>query len=350
MVFSGETESQLSSLAPSEKARRLKSEIDEAYLYSQELRASQERMRGDLLKIKERYKERDEARNERAFQVSKKVGSKVNDIGTRKENLPGLHEIPSLSVVQSEDGIIHVEEEVPPSYDQASVEYHIEDGTIYLDDRSDQQSTESAQHSIIIIKDETEDLANGASQRVEIGPHDTRRGVSNKFKADYEENEDSDSGESSTGNSDCSSCPRSGLEVKPPAAANTKNAFDGLEIHTFKPPSLRLQRDRLRVLPQNLISSNCSVSTKSQGGIDCNPVELRVEAAADDEGSDDENSEGVGDDEETDDENNSVKDSAEAVGMSNIVSTKQPQWDLFSGPVMKLHNHWGTLPCGLASL
>jgi hypothetical protein len=105
------------------------------------------------------------------------------------------------------------------------------------------------------------------------------------------------------------------------------------------------------VLPQNLISSNCSVSTKSQGGIDCNPVELRVETAADDEGSDDENSaEGVGDDGGTDDENNSVKDSAEAVGMSNIVSTKQPQWDLISGAVMKLQDHCVALPCGLAYL
>jgi hypothetical protein len=58
-----------SSVTPSEKARRLMSHVEDLYLHSKQVGASQEQMNDDLVEIKQLYLTRNDSRNDRALQM-----------------------------------------------------------------------------------------------------------------------------------------------------------------------------------------------------------------------------------------------------------------------------------------
>lgn len=134
--FLGEMESQQSSVSPSEKARQLMSQVDKALIYSRELRFSQDRLGHDLLQIKDRYRKRNESMN---LKVREGVGvGGVTGVVNRQKDAHrelGYFHNDCSNIVESEDGIIHIED-LPSLGNKRSSSYRVEDGLILVDEGS----------------------------------------------------------------------------------------------------------------------------------------------------------------------------------------------------------------------
>ena len=148
------------SIAPSERARKLQSEISNVYQYSQELAASQQRLRGDVQKIEHTYRQKHGCIEDRVFQA---MPSPRDGLHFERGHDPMQLAVSQLSCesytyIESGDGVIHVgeEESIHPILGSRP-SYHIEDGIIVVeDDDAVEIENYSISNTITYVEDDQE--------------------------------------------------------------------------------------------------------------------------------------------------------------------------------------------------
>ena len=142
------------SLAPSEKARRLRSQVEQVYTSSQLLRETQEKLREDLVHIKDRYLEKNNALEKRISKAMHVDFLDEDDASLQSwDQIPVRSKTESFNIIEFQDGTIHLED-VPNIDIKSSLhDYHIQDGIIHVDDYY--QESASALVKVIRVEDQS---------------------------------------------------------------------------------------------------------------------------------------------------------------------------------------------------
>jgi hypothetical protein len=322
-IFADDTLSEVSSLNPSEKARRLKSHVDVVYNYSRRLHSSQETLKGDLLDFKKRYHDRNESLYERALQSSGTANSEryPTEMGSIPER--------SSNFVESEDDRLRMDMEVSPCTPLASRGYQSEKGVRQPEDPAGRKPTQSREqaHKAVLMREHAERIS------VALSLLKSKRKSSRTTFAS--ENTDTDTSNSSH-ESDWTD---SDVEVYPIAQSKVMEYPDApAENELIKPPKYNV-RARLRGMrsTHSLVSSSDSVSTRDKTtGILQKKVLSKVQT-----GEDDKNTVGEV-------RNNSVKETSDDLTMPNLVLVDNSgACPPGVGKVMRWDAPCG-VPCGLA--
>jgi hypothetical protein len=277
-----------SSIAPSERARRLQSEISDVYHYSQKLAASQDRLRGDLQEIKHAYRER---HGYMADRVSQAMPLPHDGLYYERDHDPRQISVPQLSYesytyTEYGDGVIHVEEEeiIHLESGGSSLEsrpsYHIEDGVIVVedddeveienrlisntDDDDDDEMRLIENHSISYDEDNEEsfpDILAAIPDSAQNGP-----GIDYSYSADAEKTDF---------NSDDS------MEGDMPTETDNENSLRGKRETIVNIVSReQLGKEVLRRSTGSLLHSSSSISTKGSARLNKKKAELEFNVPA----------------------------------------------------------------------
>ena len=129
------------SLAPSEKARRLRTQVEQVYTSSQLLRVSQEKMRKEIVDIKDSYLEKNHALEDR---ISKALHIDLLDHrdDASWDQIPTRSKTESFNIIEFQDGTIHLEDAPDIVTKSSHHSYRVEDGIIHVDDEYEEDHAE----------------------------------------------------------------------------------------------------------------------------------------------------------------------------------------------------------------
>jgi hypothetical protein len=305
--------SQYTSIDPSERARKLQSDINNVYQYSEELVQSQQRLRGDLQKINHTYRQRHGYMEDCVFQAMSSPRDDLHFEGGRDPIQLSMPQLSSESYTYFEacDGVIHVEEEEIIHLEaggpvlESRPSYHIEDGVIVVEDEDDGG-------------DDDDDDGGGGDDDDDAGIEN--HSVSNTIKHVEDDQESFPDILASAIPDSAQNGPRiedetefsGGDSMRGPMSTETdnENSLQG------KRKSKRETIASLEPVGREVISSmhsSGSISTKGSAGLNSNKAELEFVVPA--------------------------ATGAEVPWNKKVNSTKAVKW----------FDHCGALPCGLAS-
>jgi hypothetical protein len=332
-----------STTSPSYKSRQLSSHIDEVSKHSQGVKASQNKLRGDLIKTKEKYHQRSKELQNAVYQAMP-AESRMDYINGVKPVLPhfpesrsqqphpksrpvvcsvdsdltGPLQSASFSFIELENGVIHVEEDEdvsPGAQKSSTLSNHMEDDVIRFEYESDAirsiihlEEDDSINSDPLGIYDADDDLPTSHKSSLHVRDTAIRKEQKKKSK-------------------------------KAAKKAGIQKSLDPVTIVT-NVKKLSENRSKMRENPHSLVSSSDSISTHlSQVGFDQNQNRVEVEIGISEDG---------------------VQDMLQAVvadkhRINDILLNprkKQVRWqlqDMLQDSAL-WKDHCGTLPsCGMAS-